>query len=140
MFIGKMPTREDFDEYVRKAKDIGQDRLKEIEDASKRVLEKVEKARKEGKSQADAFLSGVKEGEQLYYLCYQRDLKAYSVAAPQDVDSLIKQLKDAAKKAGLPADTAESWIKSKVQDGKIDAEEMVRNVQLVSGWSNGSLP
>lgn len=63
MFVGKIPSREDFDEYVKKAKDIGQDRLKEIEDASKRVLEKVEKARKDGKSQADAFLSGLKEGE-----------------------------------------------------------------------------
>lgn len=62
MFVGKMPSREDFDQYVKKAKDIGQDRLKEIEDASKRVMEKVEKARKDGKSQADAFLSGVKEG------------------------------------------------------------------------------
>ena len=38
---------------------------------------------------------------------------------------MIKQLKDAANKAGLPADTAESWLRSKAADGKIDAEEMV---------------
>lgn len=124
MFIGKIPSREDFDEYVQKAKDIGQDRLKEIEDASKRVLEKVEKARKDGKSQADAFLSGVKEGESSFAIGegYRR---TDDPAAPQDIDSLINQLKDAAKKAGLPADTAESWLKSKVEDGKVDAEAMV---------------
>ena len=42
------------------------------------------------------------------------------------MDSLIKQLKDAAKSAGLPADTAEAWLKSKAEDGKINAEEFVR--------------
>lgn len=62
MFIGKLPSKEDFDQYVKKAKDIGQDRLKEIEDASKRVMDQVEKARKDGKSQADAFLAGIKDG------------------------------------------------------------------------------
>lgn len=125
MFIGRMPTREDFDEYVKKAKDIGQDRLKEIEEASKRVLEKVEQARKDGKSQADAFLSGVKEGKRCHVRLDAGFREADMTAAPQDVDGLIKQLKDAAKKAGLPADTAESWIKSKVEDGKVDAEDMV---------------
>jgi len=48
------------------------------------------------------------------------------IAAPADVDSLIKQLKEAAKKAGLPADQAESWLKSKVDDNKVDAEAFVR--------------
>lgn len=47
------------------------------------------------------------------------------VAAPADIDDLIKQLKDAAKSAGLPADTAEAWLKAKVQDGKVDAEATV---------------
>ncbi len=42
------------------------------------------------------------------------------------MDSLVKQLKEAAKKAGLPADQAEAWLKSKAQDGKIDAEALVR--------------
>lgn len=48
-----------------------------------------------------------------------------SLAAPADIDDLIKQLKDAAKSAGLPADTAEAWLKAKVQDGKVDAEATV---------------
>lgn len=39
---------------------------------------------------------------------------------------MIKQLKETAKSAGLPADAAESWLKSKAQEGKVDAEEMVR--------------
>lgn len=51
---------------------------------------------------------------------------ADDLAAPADIDSLIQQLKDAANKAGLPADTAESWLRSKAADGKVDAEEMVR--------------
>lgn len=72
MFIGKLPSKDDFDQYIKKAKDIGQDRLKEIEDASKRVMDQVEKARKEGKSQADAFLAGIKDGK-------PRDLRAYRI-------------------------------------------------------------
>lgn len=46
-------------------------------------------------------------------------------ATPSDVDSLVNQLKEAAKKAGLPADQAEAWLKHKAQDGQIDAESLV---------------
>jgi hypothetical protein len=46
-------------------------------------------------------------------------------AAPEDVDDLVKQIKEAAKKAGLPADTIEGWLKSKAEDKKIDAEALV---------------
>jgi len=62
-FVGKIPSKEDFDEYVNKAKSVGQDSLKEIETQSKKVLDRVEKARKDGKSQADAFILGLKEGK-----------------------------------------------------------------------------
>jgi hypothetical protein len=62
-FVGKIPSKEDFDEYVNKAKSVGQDSLKEIETQSKKVLDRVEKARKDGKSQADAFISGLKDGK-----------------------------------------------------------------------------
>ena len=37
--------------------------MKEIETQSKKVLERVEKARKDGKSQADAFIAGLKDGQ-----------------------------------------------------------------------------
>jgi len=37
--------------------------LNEIETQSKKVLERVEKARKDGKSQADAFIAGLKDGQ-----------------------------------------------------------------------------
>lgn len=46
-------------------------------------------------------------------------------AAPGDVDELIKQLKGAAEKAGLPADTIESWVKSKADEKNLDVEEIV---------------
>ena len=39
--------------------------MKEIENQSKKVLERVEKARKDGLSHADAFVSGLKDGESL---------------------------------------------------------------------------
>jgi len=58
-----VPTKEDFDGYVNKAKSVGQDSLKEIETQSKKMLDRVEKARKEGKSQADAFILGLKDGQ-----------------------------------------------------------------------------
>ena len=38
---------------------------------------------------------------------------------------MIKQLKETAKKAGLPADAAESWIRNKAESGKLDAEDLV---------------
>lgn len=56
-----------------------------------------------------------------------RSINADQLAAPADVDSLIKQLKETAKSAGLPADAAESWLRSKAQEGKVDAEDMVRD-------------
>ena len=62
-FVGMVPTKEDFDQYVNKAKSVGQDSLKEIETQSKKVLDRVEKARKDGKSQADAFIAGLKDGQ-----------------------------------------------------------------------------
>ena len=46
-------------------------------------------------------------------------------AAPADVDDLIKQIKSAAKDAGLPADQIESWLKTKAEDGKVDVEAVV---------------
>jgi hypothetical protein len=58
-----VPTKEDFDGYVNKAKSVGQDSLKEIETQSKKMLDRVEQARREGKSQADAFISGLKDGQ-----------------------------------------------------------------------------
>jgi hypothetical protein len=60
-----VPTKEDFDGYVNKAKSVGQDSLKEIETQSKKMLDRVEQARREGKSQADAFISGLKDGQSI---------------------------------------------------------------------------
>lgn len=66
MFIGKIPGKADIDAYVKKAQEMGQDSLKEVEKSAKKILESVEKARKDGKSQADAFLTGLKQGECLW--------------------------------------------------------------------------
>ncbi len=40
---------------------------------------------------------------------------------------MIQQIKDAAKKAGLPADTIESYLKAKGSEGKADVEATVRH-------------
>jgi hypothetical protein len=57
--------------------------------------------------------------------CTFRNSITNSSAAPADVDSLVMQLKNAAKSIGLPADTAESWLKNKAKDGKTDIDAMV---------------
>ncbi|RSH89378.1 hypothetical protein EHS25_002490 [Saitozyma podzolica] len=111
MLIGQLPSKEDVDKLIAKFKEIGEQRLKDVEASASKVLGQVQKAKKDGKGQADAFLKGLKE------------------AAPADIDDLIKQLKDAAKSAGLPADTAEAWLKAKVQDGKVDAEATAKQVE-----------
>ncbi|KGB74791.1 hypothetical protein CNBG_0629 [Cryptococcus deuterogattii R265] len=111
MLIGRIPDKADIENLVKKAKSIGDEQLKQFEEAANKVWQKVEQAKKDKKSQADALLSGLKE------------------AAPADVDSLIKQLKDVAKNAGLPADTTEAWLKSKVEDGKLDADAFAKQVE-----------
>ena len=57
-------------------------------------------------------------------------------AAPNDVDDLVKQLKDTAEAAGLPADQVESWLKSKADDKKIDAVELVSTPNTEPHTSN----
>lgn len=137
--IGRIPDKADIENLVKKAKSIGDDQLKQFEQAANKVWQKVEQAKKDGKGQADALLSGLKEG--LSY-CWSPSrvpflTTSHFIAAPADVDSLIKQLKDVAKKAGLPADTTEAWLKSKVEDGKLDADALVSSFScLPSEWSN----
>lgn len=111
MLIGQLPSSADIDGLINKAKSMGEEQLKQVEATASKILKEVEKAKKEGKGQADAFLKGLKD------------------AAPGDVDQLVKQLKDAAKTAGLPADTAEAWLKAKVEDGKLDAEVMAKQIE-----------
>ncbi|WVN86515.1 uncharacterized protein L203_101679 [Cryptococcus depauperatus CBS 7841] len=111
VLIGKIPDKADLDNLIKKAREMGEDQLKQVEASANKVWVKVEEAKKEKKSQANALLKGLKE------------------AAPADVDSLIKQLKETAKKAGIPADTVEAWLKSKAEDGKIDADALGKQVE-----------
>lgn len=134
MLIGKLPSKEDFEAMIKKAKEVGEDQIKQIEQAAGKILQEVNKAKKEGKGQTDAFLTGLKQGETVIRnVTSDREILMRDfVAAPTDVDSLVKQLKEAANKAGLPADQAESWLRHKAQDGKIDAEALVRSKTLFS--------
>jgi flagellar biosynthesis/type III secretory pathway protein FliH len=63
MFIGQIPSKEDYDQFVSKLKKAGQEKTKEIEAAASKVMQQVEKAKKEGKGTADAYIKGLKEGE-----------------------------------------------------------------------------
>ena len=63
VMIGKLPDKEDFEKLIAKAKEVGGEQLKAAEKAAGKVLEQVEKAKKEGKGQANAFLAGLKQGE-----------------------------------------------------------------------------
>ena len=63
MLIGQIPNKEDVDKLIAKAKEMGKDRLKGVEEAAKKVLDQMDKAKKDGKSQADAFLKGLKDGQ-----------------------------------------------------------------------------
>lgn len=63
MLIGYLPSQQDIEGLIKKAKGMGEDKIKEIETAASKVLASVDKAKKEGKGQADAFLKGLKDGE-----------------------------------------------------------------------------
>ena len=65
MLIGKLPSKEDIDGMIKKAKEVGEDQLKQVEQAAGKILQEVNKAKKEGKGQADAFLAGLKQGASL---------------------------------------------------------------------------
>lgn len=111
ILIGQIPSKEDYDQFVNKIKTEGEKKKKEIEASASKILQKVEQAKKEGKGTADAYLKGLKD------------------AAPADVDDLIKQIKSAAKDAGLPADQIESWLKTKADDGKVDIESLMKQLE-----------
>ena len=68
MLIGKIPDKGDVDAMIKKFKDIGEQKKKELEATASKVLAEVKKAKKEGKGQADAFLKGFKEGTLRFYL------------------------------------------------------------------------
>ncbi|KAK4684706.1 hypothetical protein P7C73_g5461, partial [Tremellales sp. Uapishka_1] len=111
MVTDRLPSSKDIDAMVEKAKSIGQEQLKGLEDSASKILQQVQQAKKDGKSGTDSFINGLKD------------------VAPADLDSLIKQLKDAGNKAGLPSDTIESWLKAKGEEGKVDAEAMAKQLQ-----------
>jgi hypothetical protein len=64
-------------------------------------------------------------------------IAAYCAADSEDLDKIIKQVKDVAKKAGIPADQIESWVASK--GGKIDTEQLVRQVRSLAEVGQGKL-
>lgn len=63
VLIGKLPDKEDLNKFIEKAKKEGAEQFKQAEKAASKVMEQVEKANKEGKGQANAFLTGLKQGK-----------------------------------------------------------------------------
>jgi flagellar biosynthesis/type III secretory pathway protein FliH len=75
MFIGQIPSKEDYDQFVSKLKKAGQEKTKEIEAAASKVMQQVEKAKKEGKGTADAYIKGLKEGKLFPLVNFPSDSK-----------------------------------------------------------------
>ena len=63
MLIGYIPDKADFDQMIKKIRSEAADQVKQLEAASSKVWQQVEKAKKEGKGQADSFLKGLKQGK-----------------------------------------------------------------------------
>jgi len=61
-FIGKIPDKDDINKLIAKAKEQGAEQIKAAEKAASKVWEQVEKAKKEGKGQANALVTGLKQG------------------------------------------------------------------------------
>lgn len=61
-FIGKIPDKDDINKMIAKAKEQGAEQIKAAEKAASKVWEQVEKAKKEGKGQANALVTGLKQG------------------------------------------------------------------------------
>ena len=119
---------------ISKVKAEAAEQLKQLEAASNKVWKEVEKAKKEGKGQANALIKGFKQGQlevEGFAIPIPRFIRVSCseltllVAAPEDIDDLVKQLKDAANKAGLPADQIESWLRAKAGEKNIDPEQLV---------------
>lgn len=62
VLVGKLPDKEDLNKFIQEAKEKGAEQFKAAEKAASKVMEQVEKAKKEGKGQANAFLTGLKQG------------------------------------------------------------------------------
>lgn len=96
---------------AEKLKKEGKDAAKDLEKSAEKVYKSIQKASKDGKSGADAFVVGIKE------------------AAPDDIEGLVKSVKDMLRSAGLPADTIVNYAVDKAQDGAEYAEEYAREFQ-----------
>lgn len=109
--IGKVPTSKDFDQMINNFKKESESQLKELEKRANKVYVEVEKARKDTKTEGDAWVQGIKKG------------------APEELDALIDSFRDACKAIGVAPETMESYIKSKTEEGIKDTAEYAAYVQ-----------
>ena len=99
----------DFTKISEKIKAEGGDQLKELEATAQKLYKKAQAATKDGKGSLEDVM------------------KTLTDADGEDLDKVVKQVKDLAKKAGIPADTIESWIAAK--GGKLDTDKLVKKAQ-----------
>ena len=99
----------DFTKISEKIKAEGGDQLKELEATAQKLNKKAQDATKDGKGSLEDVMKQLKEAD------------------GEDLDKVVKQVKDLAKKAGIPADTLEAWISAK--GGKLDTDKLVKKAQ-----------
>lgn len=96
---------------INNFKKESESQLKELEKRANKVYVEVEKARKDTKTEGDAWVQGIKKG------------------APEELDALIDSFRDACKAIGVAPETMESYIKSKTEEGIKDTAEYATYVQ-----------
>ncbi|EJT48752.1 hypothetical protein A1Q2_08193 [Trichosporon asahii var. asahii CBS 8904] len=109
--IGKVPSQDEINDYLKKAKEASKDQLKKLDDAANQVYKSIEKASKDGKDKGEAFVKGITD------------------ATPDDLNNMIDQVKDMAKSVGIPADQIESYLKVKAKDSITNAQEWADTIQ-----------
>lgn len=97
---------------TKKIKEEGGDQLKELEATAKKLYSKAEEVTKDKQLDVQSLIKQLKEVD------------------GEDLDKVIKQVKDLARKAGLPADTIESWLAEK--GGKFDTDAFVKKAQSLA--------
>lgn len=107
--IGKIPTEADFDKMIDRAKKESKAQLADLEKSANKVYNEVQKARKDAKTEGDAWV------------------KSLHASAGDDLDNLVKELSKVAQSMGVPASAA--WIRSKADEGIKDAGDYAEYVR-----------
>ncbi|CED82578.1 hypothetical protein [Phaffia rhodozyma] len=98
----------DFSSITDKIKEQGGDQLKELEATAQKLYKKAQEY-KDGKGGLEELFQKLQDADK------------------EDLEKVLTQAKAVAKKAGIPADTIESWLADK--SGKVDTENLIKQAK-----------